>query len=103
MSEYVRFELACYPNNVVAGEEVYLVDRDAHPDLAALGEDFWMFDSATVAVMRYDPEGHPLDPEPGQDTAAYRARRDLALAHALPLDEWLAAHRHQLEELSLPA
>lgn len=99
LSEYTRFELACYPDNVAAGEEVYLVDRDAAPALAALAEDFWLFDDEAAALMPYDHDGRPLDPEPATDVAAYRARRDVALAHALPLDEWLTAHRDQLEEL----
>lgn len=99
LSDYVRFELDSYPDNVAAGQEVYVVDRQAHPDLAALAEDFWLFDDTTAAAMRYDASGRPLDPQAVADVAVYRAHRDLALAHARPLDEWLAAHHHQLQEL----
>jgi len=98
LSEYVRFELACLPDNVDAGQVVSVVDRHAHPDLAALTDDFWLFDDAIAAVMRYDEDGRPLEPEAAADVAAYRRRRDLTLAHARPLDEWLAAHRHELQE-----
>jgi len=100
LSDYVRFELACLPDNAAAGQEVYVVERRAHLDLAVLTEDFWLFDDSTAVVMRYDADGRPLEPEAVADVAAYRARRDLALANARPLAEWLAAHRNDLQELS---
>lgn len=96
LSDYTRFELASYPDNVLAGQEVYVVDRGAHPDLAGLTEDFWLFDDRAAAVMRYDRDGRPLGPA-AADVDSSRARRDLALAHARPLDQWLAAH--QLQDL----
>jgi len=102
LSEYTRYELASYADNVAAGEEVYVVDRDAHPDHAALIEDFWLFDNDTATVMRYDDDGRPLDPAPG-DARDHRDRRETALAHALPLVEWIAAHRQALEERALSA
>ncbi len=59
LSEYVQFELLSYLESQEAGDEIYIVDRDAHPGLAALDR--------------------------------CRGQRDLALAHAVPLDEYLAA------------
>lgn len=103
LSEYTRYELASYPDNVRAGQEVYVVDRHVHPDLAGITDDFWLFDDETAAVMHYDHDGRPLQPEAAADAADYWARRDLALARAQPLDEWLLAHRQELEELSLSA
>lgn len=102
LSEYIRYELASYADNLAAGEEIYIADRDAHPDLATFRADFWLFDDETAAVMHYDEDGRPLEPEPG-DAPAYRERRDLALAHALPLKEWFAVHRQEVQELGLSA
>jgi hypothetical protein len=105
LSEYTRFEIECYPDNIAAGEDVYVADRDAHPDLAELAEDFWLLDDRIVLRMHYDDEGHYVGADLAADVAldGYRRQRDLALAHARPLDEWRAAHRRQLEELNLPA
>ncbi|MGH3925415.1 MAG: DUF6879 family protein [Pseudonocardiaceae bacterium] len=92
LSHYLRFELSGYAETAAVGQEAFIADRDAHPDLAELTEDFWLFDDATVAVMRYDDEGHFLgaDLAPEELLDEYRRRRDLALAHAVPLDEYLA-------------
>ncbi|MGH8896033.1 MAG: DUF6879 family protein [Egibacteraceae bacterium] len=95
LSDYLRFELSLYPQTAAVGHETFIADRDSHPDLTELTElteDFWLFDDATVAVMRYDDEGHWLGAEKAPDglLSEYRRRRDLALAHAVPLDEYLA-------------
>jgi hypothetical protein len=96
LTDYLRYELASYRSSMAAGMETYIADRDRHPDLAGLTEDFWMFDEQHVAVMRYDPEGRPLTPEPGEDPAKYLAWRDRAMAHASPLDAWLRENGYRL-------
>jgi hypothetical protein len=105
LSEYTRFEIDCYPDNIAAGEDVYVADRTASADLKyVLREDFWLLDDRLVLLMRYDDEGHYLGADLADDELeSFRRQRDIALAHAVPLDEWRAAHRRQLEELSLPA
>ncbi|MGH8884472.1 MAG: DUF6879 family protein [Egibacteraceae bacterium] len=92
LSDYLRFELSGYPETDAAGAETFIADRDAHPDLAELTEDFWLYDDEIVAVMNYDDEGHFLGAERAPDDllGEYRRRRDLALAHAVPFDEYLA-------------
>lgn len=53
-----------------------------------------MFDEDVVAVMTYDAEHRPLGPHaPARPVSAYVAERDLALAHAIPLDRWMTEHR----------
>lgn len=91
LSDYLRFELASYAHNVTAGEEINIADRVAHPDLEQLHEDFWLFDDSTVVAMAYDVEGCWLDAyyAPAAALDDYRRRRDLALAHAVPLAEYL--------------
>lgn len=96
LTAYLRYELACYPDSVAAGEEIWIAERDAHPELAALGhEDFWLFDDRIVVLMRYDEEGHWLGAEhaPAAQLDEYRRRRDLALEHAISLHDYLTRQR----------
>ena len=55
---YLRYELAAYPDNIDAGEEIGIALRRWHPDLAELTEDFVLFDPEgprpDVVWMRYD-------------------------------------------------
>ncbi len=95
-TEYLRFELLAYRDNAVAGESIGIADRDTHAALAQLTEDFWLFDGdgdhPIAVLMRYDADGHYLGAERAghPDTVARRrAQRDLALALATPLDEYL--------------
>jgi len=97
LNEYLRYEFAAFRVNMAAGEEIFVVDRDAHPGLADLRDDFWLVDDEFVAVMRFDAEHRPLGPaEPAEPVAAYVARRDLAVSAAKPLDAWLAEHEERL-------
>jgi len=97
LSDYVRYELAAYAENQAAGERVWIADRAAHPDLEQLREDFNLFDGDTdhpvVVFYRYTDDGHLLGYERSMaDSVVDRCRRqrDLALAHAVTLDEFLA-------------
>lgn len=94
MSEYLRYELTAFRMHVAVGEGVYVVWRDAHPDLASLVEDFWMLDEDFVAIMRYDEEKHFAEAvQPSEPVEAYITRRDLAMKHAVPLHAWLARNQ----------
>ena len=97
LSEYIRYELAVYPENIAAGEDVRITCRNAHPDLNDLGTDFWLFDAETaepsVVWFRYTPGGEILSRDYSDDpTEVQRARgqRDLALAHSLALSDFMA-------------
>jgi hypothetical protein len=96
LTDYLRYELASYASSTAAGMETYIADRDHHPDLAGLNEDYWMFDEQHVAVMTYDPEGRPLGPVPGEDVERYVAWRDVAMARAVPLDAWMRENGDRL-------
>jgi len=93
LSDYLRFELTWgYPHNAEAGEEIFIlrVGPDSWPDLPR--HDFWLFDGETVARMHYDSEGHFLGAELIDDSEAvaqYCHWRDVALASANPLEEYL--------------
>jgi hypothetical protein len=97
LTPYLRYELATYDSNVEAGEEILLADRAWHPDLAELTEDFALFDAETThpsAVwMHYDASGKPGEydyTEDPADVARCIRLRDIALAHALPLEKFRA-------------
>jgi hypothetical protein len=99
LSEYLRYELVGYVESAAAGEEVGIADRATHPDLARLTTDFWLFDAdsgnAFAVPMNYDDEGHLLGyelAESPEELARRRSERDLALAHSVSLNEYLAMH-----------
>jgi hypothetical protein len=93
LSTYLRLEFLGYQENAAAGEEVYIADRGAHPDLRGLTEDFWLFDDEVAVRMIYDAEGRFVGVERALDAELqhYRHRRDLALAHSVPLADYLDA------------
>lgn len=99
LTDYRRYELAGWPMAAAAGAEYYLVDRDSHPDLAGLTEDFWMYDEQRVAAMHYDElERFIGATEPSEPIETYIARRDLAMKYAVPLEQWMAEHRDRMAE-----
>lgn len=98
LTEYLRYELVSYVESAATGEDIRIAERAAHPDLAGLDEDFWLFDAETdgtyAVLMHYDEEGHFLgfDHTTDPDTLdRCRAQRDLALEHAVALNIYLAS------------
>jgi hypothetical protein len=98
LTPYLRYEMAAYRENLAVGEEVFITARPWHRDLAGITEDFVLFDPGTgrqaVVWMHYDVDGRVTDSERSDDPADIaRARRDrdLAMAHAVPLDQFAAA------------
>jgi hypothetical protein len=98
LTPYLQYELASYPENVEAGEEVYIADRTGRPHLAELTEDFWLCDADSdrpfALLMNYDTEGRFLKGELSDDPAVIercRRQRDLALANSVSLQEFLSA------------
>ena len=96
LTVYLRYEMAAYRENIDAGEEVGIAVRSWHPDLAELTEDFVLFDPGTkqqaMVWMRYNEQGQ-LTGRDHSDEAADLARaarqREVALAHAVPLREFM--------------
>ncbi|MGH3854247.1 MAG: DUF6879 family protein [Pseudonocardiaceae bacterium] len=90
LTAYLRFELYLYLDSVEVGSEIYVVDRDDHPDLTDLHEDFWLYDDEIAVRMIYDDEGHFMYPELVNNIKPYREMRDTALRHSEPLTDYLA-------------
>lgn len=96
LSEYVRYEMLGYVESAAASEAIFIADRTAQPDLAALRSDFWLFDAegdSCAVLMHYSENGEVLGFEYSDDPdvlAECRAQRDLALDHAVALNVYLA-------------
>lgn len=90
VTDYTRFELAVYPENIAAGEHVRLVEREKLPEGAenSWDEDFWLFDGQTVAVLRYDSEGRFLGVEQGTDINPYTRIEREALARSVEFGDF---------------
>lgn len=92
---YAGYELAVYPENQAAGEDVRVADLGEHPELAELvGGDFWLMDEDLALLMDYEPDGQFLAMTPTRDPAVLarcRRQRDLAIARSVPLMQYLAA------------
>lgn len=95
LSDYVRYELAAYSENVTAGENVRIADASRHPDLLALTTDFALFDGETDApqlvLFDYEPSGRITGYRHVQDAATiapYQGRFRLAFERSVPLEEF---------------
>lgn len=100
LTSYMEYELAAYSENIDAGEDVRITDRAAHPGLTELTEEFMLIDDETdqPVVVWYDwsSDGqiHGWDrSDDSDDIARCRARRDLAVVHSVPLEEFHAMVR----------
>ena len=96
LTDYLRYEMEWgYSVNAQAGEEIFILDTAEHgrPE-GLLDEDFWFFDETRTVRMIYredgEYQGSELVENPGP--THYRTQRDLALAEAVPFDQYWSAH-----------
>jgi hypothetical protein len=101
LTEYLRYELWSYLASHAVGQEIYLVDRGDHAELADLHEDFWLYDDEVAVRMVYDADGRFLHPECVDDIEHYREMRDIALRHAEPLGDYFARNNLTAETLRM--
>ncbi|MFE5326596.1 DUF6879 family protein [Embleya sp. NPDC056575] len=95
LTPYLRFQLGWgYRTNMTAGEEFFILDVTARTNPLDGVADFWLFDSATTAVMSYDHFGAFTGAEvlPQERATEFVRSRDIALATATPFADWWAAH-----------
>lgn len=96
LTDYLRYEMEWgYTFTSQAGEEILILDTAEHRSPEGLvNEDFWFFDDTHVVRMDYRDDGEILGKEllEEPDLEHYRAQRDLALAGAVPFNEYWSAH-----------
>jgi hypothetical protein len=89
-----------YPYHAEAGREIFILRPGSEfADEARRLGDYWMFDSATVALMRYDQAGDFLGVDAVREPAEvayYVELRDRLLAQAEPFRHWLAWWRENV-------
>lgn len=98
LTDYLRYELAVYPENIAAGEDVRIVDRSLHPELDAVIGDFAVFDGetgrGTVVWFDYGKDGRLLGYRITDAPDAVEHGRSVyakALRRSVPLSEFMAA------------
>ncbi|WP_328337388.1 DUF6879 family protein [Streptomyces violaceus] len=57
VSEYIRYEHSCTPQNLVAGEEVRWLPRRLASDLLIPGNDLWIFDDRLIRFSLFAGDG----------------------------------------------
>jgi hypothetical protein len=100
LTEYQRYQLVGYQESATAGDVIRIADRSAHPELAVLDSDFWLFDASRpqpfAALMAYDNAGTYLGSQITTGTEAIErceAAQQLAERYAVPLDTYLGRLR----------
>jgi hypothetical protein len=99
LTPYLRFEIEWgYLYSAEAGEEILLLPHDSPGQVFGTWppHDFWVFDDRIHVRMHYDGIGGflfaSLVGAPGE-VEAYRCAKAVALAHAMPLQRYLAEVR----------
>jgi hypothetical protein len=96
LTDYLRYELACYESSVEAGEDIRILPADLTTGLELPDFDYWLFDDTRVAVNYYGDRGAWLRAEivtePGF-VADCRRWRDEALSKAIPYSSYMAERR----------
>lgn len=77
VTDYTRFEFAAYPDNIAAGEDIEVIDREQLDPTWSEVPDFWLFDDTTAFVQHFDDEGRFLGAEPVEDVAPFLQIRQL--------------------------
>lgn len=96
LSDYMRFELTGYKDNVAAGEDVRIIPVAGNEWPSDVPHwDFWLFDSSELWDMSYTDGGTWLGVElladPARVVAACHAR-DAALHQSLPWAQYIRSH-----------
>jgi hypothetical protein len=98
VSDYLRYELACYESSADHGEDIRILDADVADRLDLPVFDYWLFDEAFpgkawVAVQIYRGRGEWLGADVSTDpgfVADCRRWRETAMSNAIPLSDYMA-------------
>ncbi len=67
MSDWTRYSYTLARHNIAAGEDIRYLERGNAPDLPDY--DYWLFDSSTLVVMRFDEADRFIGGEHIEDPA----------------------------------
>jgi hypothetical protein len=93
LTDYLRYELACYESSAEAGEDIRILPAGVASGLDLPGFDYWLFDDERAAVMYYGERGAWLRTEIVTDpafAASCRRWQDTAMSKAIPLNAYVA-------------
>jgi hypothetical protein len=93
LTDYLRYELACYESSVEAGEDIRILPADVAAGQDLPDFDYWLFDDLRAAVQYYGDRGAWLRAELVAEpafVASCRRWRDAAMSAALPLGAYMA-------------
>lgn len=92
LSDYLRYEFACYEGNVEAGEDIRILDFSRTPNPGLPDHDFWMFDDEVIVLMHYAEDGTQLGRERlvDVDSLPYVRYKELAIQHSVPFLQYVA-------------
>jgi hypothetical protein len=85
-SDYVRWSLRIAGLNIAAGEDIRYLPRMVAGELDLPNEDYWLFDSCRVAILRFDGADRLLGVELVEEPTAVVERcyrRDAAWHQAI--------------------
>lgn len=94
LPRYCEYVLDSYEWNDAAGEKVGIINRDIHPELAALDRDFWVLDDRLV-IIEYDADRGYAGAyiATGDEAQQRRDQREAAMRAAVSLAEYKATLR----------
>jgi hypothetical protein len=94
VTDYIRYEWEGAGPNIEAGEEIKWLPRRSASAIALPGNDFWLFDDATVVFTVFTGEGDVFERQLTTDPAVVQ------LCHSAFEAVWSLAIRHSEYKLS---
>jgi hypothetical protein len=97
LSDYLKYELACYESSAAAGEDIRILPAEDAAGLGLPDFDYWLFDEAVpskawAAVQRYGDRGAWLGADVITDpgfVADCRRWQQAAMSKAIPFDAYM--------------
>ena len=96
LTGYLRYELAEYADLAVAGEQIFIADCGAIPEMASLRDDFWLIDEGHAterAILLAYSEGAEYQGcslAPRERLPELRKAKEIALRHSKTLHAFMA-------------
>lgn len=90
-TEYQRRQLDwVYPDSAKAGEDIRILDHNSD-ELGLPHQDFWLLDERDVIHLNFADDGRLIDRQliEKPDIAQYLQWRDTALAHSVPIADYV--------------